>query len=115
MPTTPPATKPTAPTRDWTKPEDQRAAATAFLKETQTNQALRSRIVKSGQDDRNYAREQFRIIGDINIPNDVEVISVEPGTAARAKVVVFALPTAQDPMPSDLVSLKYWLAAWVPY
>jgi hypothetical protein len=97
--------------KDWTKPEDQRAAATAFLKQTQSDAEFRTRVQK----DRTYAREQLAAVGDINVPSDVEVICVEPGTQARAKVVVFALPGADDPMPSDLVSLKYWLAAWVPY
>lgn len=98
-------------TNDWTKPEDQRAAATAFLKKTQSDAEFRARV----SSDRAYAREQLGAVGDINIPADVEVICLEPGTQARAKLVVLTLPGPHDPMPSDLVALKHWLAAWVPY
>jgi hypothetical protein len=102
---------PNTPARNWSNDADQRAAATAFLKQTQTDPALRKKVVE----DRKAAHDEFKRIGDISIPDDVEVICVEPSTQARAKVVVFALPTEFDSLPSDLSSLKYWLAAWVPY
>jgi len=106
---TPPAT----PTRDWNKQEDQRAAARDFLQaiEDDATDALRNRV----KADRVVARTEFEKHGKISIPNDVEVICVEPSTQARAKLVVLALPEKGDQLASDLSSLKYWLAAWIPY
>jgi hypothetical protein len=101
--------------KSWTSEPDQRAAATAFLRETQTNNELRLRVAKSGRDDRAFARSEFARIGQIDVPADVEFICLEPGTVTRAKLVVLVLPSPTDPLPSDLASLKYWLAAWVPY
>src|SRR5690348_10982536 len=104
---------PATPTRDWNKQEDQRAAARDFLQaiEDDATDALRNRV----KADRVVARTEFEKHGKISIPNDVEVICVEPSTQARAKLVVLALPEKGDQLASDLSSLKYWLAAWIPY
>lgn len=106
-------TPPAAPTRDWNKQEDQRAAARDFLQAIidDTTDALRNKV----RSDRPAARAEFEKHGKISIPNDVEVICVEPSTQARAKLVVLTLPEKGDTLASELSSLKYWLAAWIPY
>lgn len=89
---------------------DRRAAAKEFLQKTITDADLRKDIITYPEN----AREYFRVHGDIDVPNDVQVICVEPGTQERDKVVVFVLPeTTVD--PDNLDPMKYWIAAWIPY
>lgn len=102
---------PAPPRRNWNIPKDQREAARAFLQRTLDDSALRRAVLA----DRRTAHDNFSNIGDINIPDDVEVICVEPSTQARAKLVVLILPESGDQLPSDLSTLKHWVAAWVPY
>lgn len=99
--------------RQWSSLVDQRAAGRDFLQDilNDTTDALRNSVVGS----RGTALTEFATRGKISIPNDVEVICVEPTEDSRKKVVVFILPEKGDQLPSDVSVLKYWVATWTPY
>ncbi len=97
-------------TRTWKSKKDRRDAAVAFLQKTITDPTVRSAVLK----DRKAARRQFEKAGDINIPDDVEVICVGPSTQERDRLVVFVLPPEDTPT-EHLDAFKYWIGTWPPY
>jgi hypothetical protein len=96
--------------RSWKSKKDRREAAVAFLKKTLTDPGVRSVVLK----DRTAAHTIFKEVGNINIPNDVEVICLGPSTQELDRLVVFALPP-QDTPTEHIDPLKHWIAAWEPY
>jgi hypothetical protein len=96
--------------RNWKSKRDRREAAAAFLQKTINDPDVRSAVLK----DRKAAHRLFEREGDINIPNDVEVICIGPSTQERDRLVVFVLPP-EDMAASHLDPLKYWIGAWTPY
>src|SRR6266436_7684127 len=96
--------------RDWKSKKDRREAAAAFLQKTITDPDVRSAVLK----DRKAAHRLFERVGNINIPDDVEVICIGPSTQERDRLVVFVLPSEDTPT-EHLDALKYWVAAWQPY
>jgi|ERR1700736_464168 len=96
--------------RSWKSKKDRRDAAVAFLKKTITDPGVRSIVLK----DRKAAHRIFQQEGNINIPNNVEVICLGPSTQELDRLVVFALPP-QNESAEYIDPLKYWVAAWIPY
>jgi hypothetical protein len=96
--------------RSWKSKKDRRDAAVAFLKKTITDPGVRSIVLK----DRKAAHRIFQEEGNINIPNNVEVICLGPSTQELDRLVVFALPP-QSESTEHIDPLKYWVAAWLPY
>ena len=96
--------------RSWKSKKDRKDAAVAFLQKTITDPDVRSAVLK----DRRAAHKQFEKAGEINIPDDVEVICVGPSTQERDRLVVFVLPP-EDAPAEHLDAFKYWIGTWVPY
>src|SRR6266853_6045133 len=96
--------------RTWKSKQDRRDAAVAFLRRTITDPNVRSAVLK----DRKAAHKLFEKEGDIDIPDDVEVICVGPSTQERDRLVVFVLPP-DGTDTEHLDALKHWVAAWEPY
>ncbi len=94
--------------------EDRRSAAKAFLEKAASDKDLRKAI--TGLGNRAEAQKQFRALGDIDIPANVEVICLEKNlseTSGRDDLVVFILPDLDESEPID--PLEHWVAAWPPY
>jgi hypothetical protein len=64
--------------------------------------------------DRKAAHRLFEREGNVNIPDDVEVICIGPSTQERDRVVLFVLPPEDNPA-THVDPLKYWIGAWYPY
>ena len=96
--------------RSWKLKKDRRDAAVAFLKKTITNPNVRSAVLK----DRQAARKLFEREGEIDIPDDVEVICVGPSTQERDRLVVFVLPP-EGTDTEHIDPFKYWTGTWYPY
>lgn len=96
--------------RTWKLKEDRREAAAAFLKKTITDPTVRSTVLKN----REAAHKLFEREGNIDIPEDVEVICVGPSTQERDRLVVFVLPS-EETDPEHIDPLKYWIGTWYPY
>ena len=100
----------TNPRKTWKLRKDRREAAVAFLQQTIINPRVRSSVLK----DRKAAHRLFEKIGQIDLPEDVEVICVGPSTQERDRLIVFVLPPEGTPV-EHLDPFKYWIAAWFPY
>ncbi len=96
--------------RTWKLKKDRRDAAVAFLQQTITNTDVRSAVLK----DRKAAHKLFEKAGNIDLPDDVEVICVGPSTQERDRLVVFVLPP-EGTSPEHLDAFKYWIGTWYPY
>jgi hypothetical protein len=96
--------------RTWKLKKDRRDAAVAFLQQTITNADVRSAVLK----DRKAAHRLFEKAGNIDIPDDVEVICVGPSTQERDQLVVFVLPP-EGTSPEHLDAFRYWIGNWFPY
>jgi hypothetical protein len=97
-------------TKTWQSKNDKREAAVAFLQKTITDPAMRRAVLK----DRQAAREWLQRAGDLDLPDDVEVICVGPSTQERDRVVVFVLPP-ETTDPAHIDAFKYWIGPWFPY
>ena len=97
-------------TRTWKSKKDRREAAVAFLQKTIADPDVRSSVLK----DRKAAHKLFEKAGDINIPDDVEVICIGPSTQERDRLVVFVLPP-EGTQTEHLDAFKYWIGTWFPY
>jgi hypothetical protein len=97
-------------TRTWKSKKDRRDAAVAFLQKTISDPDVRSAVLK----DRKIAHKLLEREGNINIPDDVEVICIGPSTQERDRLVVLMLPP-DGTSPEHIDPLKYWLAGWIPY
>jgi hypothetical protein len=96
--------------RTWKSKQDRRDAAVAFLRKTITDPNVRSAVLK----DRRAAHKLFEKEGNINIPDDVEVICVGPSTQERDRLVVFVLPP-EGTDTEHIDPFKYWTGTWWPY
>jgi hypothetical protein len=96
--------------KTWKLKKDRREAAVAFLQQTIINADVRSAVLK----DRKVAHRLFQKIGQIDLPEDVEVICVGPSTQERDRLIVFVLPPEGTP-PQHLDAFKYWIGTWFPY
>ena len=96
--------------RTWKLKKDRRDAAVAFLQQTITNADVRSAVLK----DRKAAHRLFERVGNIDIPDDVEVICVGPSTQERDRLVVFVLPP-EGTSTEHLDAFRYWIGTWFPY
>lgn len=96
--------------RDWNSKRDRRDAVADFLQKTIADPELRARVLR----DRQTAHEALKEIGDINLPDDVEVICVGPSTQERDRHIVIVLP--EDGTPTEnLDPFKYWIGTWPIY
>src|SRR4051812_3796099 len=95
---------------NWKSKKDRREAAASFLQKTINDPDVRSAVLK----DRKAARRLFEREGDINIPDDVEVICIGPSTQERDRLIVFVLPP-EDTETTHIDPLKYWIGTWYPY
>jgi hypothetical protein len=96
--------------RDWNSKKDRRDAVTAFLQKTITDPELRARVLQ----DRQAARQMLGKEGDIDLPDEVEVICVGPSTQERDRLIVIVLPE-EGTQTENLDPLKYWIGTWEPY
>jgi hypothetical protein len=96
--------------RDWNSKRDRRDAVAAFLKKTITDPEIRAGVLR----DRQAAHEVIEKEGDIDIPDDVEVICVGPSTQERDRLVVIVLPT-EGTQTENLDPFKYWIGTWPAY
>jgi hypothetical protein len=96
--------------RTWKSKQDRRDAAVAFLRKTITDPDVRSTVLK----DRQLAHKIFEREGEIDLPDDVEVICVGPSTQERDRLIVFVLPP-EGTDTEHLDPFKYWTGTWLPY
>jgi hypothetical protein len=83
---------------------------TAFLQKTITDPELRTRVLK----DQQAAHSTLETEGDIDLPNDVEVICVGPSTQERDRLIVIVLPE-EGTETKNLDPFKYWIGTWPIY
>ena len=100
----------TTTTRSWKSKKDRKAAATEFLKQVVVDPDMRSSVLK----DRRAAHRLLARAGDIDIPDDVEVICIGPSTQERDRLVIFILPP-EGTDTEHLDVFKHWIGTWVPY
>jgi hypothetical protein len=96
--------------RDWNSKKDRRDAVTIFLQKTVSDPEIRAQVLK----DREAAHKALGKQGDINIPDDVEVICVGPSTQERDKLIVIVLPP-EGTEAENLDPFKYWIGTWPTY
>jgi len=96
--------------RTWKSKKDRRDAAVSFLQKTITDPDVRSAVLK----DRKMAHKLLERSGNIDIPDDVEVICVGPSTQERDRLVVFVLPP-EGTSTEHIDAFKYWIGTWFPY
>jgi hypothetical protein len=96
--------------RTWKSRQHRRDAAVAFLRKTITDPDVRSTALK----DRQLAHKIFEREGEIDLPDDVEVICVGPSTQERDRLIVFVLPP-EGTDTEHLDPLKYWTGTWPAY
>jgi hypothetical protein len=96
--------------RTWKSRQHRRDAAVAFLRKTITDPDVRSTVLK----DRQLAHKIFEREGEIDLPDDVEVICVGPSTQERDRLIVFVLPP-EGTDTEHLDPLKYWTGTWPAY
>jgi hypothetical protein len=92
------------------KKQLRRDAATKFLVAAKDDVELRRAVISNPS----YAREAFQKLGGIALPNDVQVICIDPERHERAKVVVFVLLDPNKETPAEPYR-EHWIAAWQPY
>ena len=96
--------------KTWKSRQDRRDAAVAFLRKTITDPDVRSTVLK----DRQLAHKIFEREGEIDLPDDVEVICVGPSTQERDRLIVFVLPP-EGTDTEHLDPFKYWTGTWPAY
>jgi len=67
--------------RKWNNPDDKKAACSAVLKKIATDQSFGTKCLKSDE----FARNAFRTIGEIEVPEDAKVVFVPEGDLDNAK------------------------------
>ena len=96
--------------KTWNSKKDRREAAVAFLQKIMTDPSVRAAVLKNRED----AHRIFKEEGDIDLPDDVEVVCVGPSTQERDKLMVFVLPP-EGTDAANLDPFKYWIGTWQPY
>jgi hypothetical protein len=96
--------------RDWSSKRDRRDAVTAFLKKTITDPDVGARVLG----DRQAAHQALEKEGDIDLPDDVEVICVGPSTQERDRHIVIVLPE-EGTETENIDPFKYWIGTWPIY
>ena len=94
--------------RKWTNPDDKKAACTAVLKKIMSDRAFGEKCLKSDE----FAREAFRTIGKINVPNDAKVVFLPEGDVDKSKrdgsgSLVIELPPANGNGHSNGRTMEY--------
>jgi hypothetical protein len=96
--------------RDWNSKKDRRDAVTKFLQKTVSDPAVRARVLS----DRQAAHQILEKEGDIDLPDDVEVICVGPSTQERDRLIVIVLPP-EGTETENIDPFKYWIGTWPTY
>jgi hypothetical protein len=96
--------------RDWNSKKDRRDAVITFLQKTLSDPEVRARILG----DRQAAHQALEKEGDIDVPDDVEVICVGPSTQERDRLIVIVLPP-EGTETENLDPFKYWIGTWPEY
>ena len=78
--------------RDWNSKKNRRDAVTKFLQKTVSDPEFRALVSR----DRQAAHQALKKEGDIDLPDDVEVICVGPSTQERDKLIVIVLPSRRN-------------------
>lgn len=87
--------------RKWNNADDKKAACIAVLNKIATDKTLATKCLKS--DD--FARETFRRVGKIEVPEDAKVVFLPEGDLDKAKrdgtgSLVLEIPPAADGQPN---------------
>ncbi len=96
--------------RDWNSKKNRRDAVTKFLQKTVSDPEFRALVSR----DRQAAHQALEKEGDIDLPDDVEVICVGPSTQERDKLIVIVLPP-EGTETENLDPFKYWIGTWPTY
>jgi len=67
--------------RKWNNPDDKKAACTAVLTKIMSDRSFGEKCLES--DD--FAREAFRTVGEINVPDDAKVVFLPEGDVDKSK------------------------------
>ena len=67
--------------RKWNNPDDKKAACTAVLTKIMSDRGFGEKCLES--DD--FAREAFRTVGEINVPDDAKVVFLPEGDVDKSK------------------------------
>jgi hypothetical protein len=67
--------------RKWNDPDDKKAACSAVLKKIMSDRSFGAKCLKSDE----FARDAFRTIGEIEVPEDAKVVFVPEGDVDKAK------------------------------
>ena len=83
--------------RKWNNPDDKKAACTAVLKKIMSDRNFGSKCLESD----NFARDAFRTVGEIEVPEDAKVVFIPEGDLDKAKrdgtgSLVIELPPASN-------------------
>jgi hypothetical protein len=94
--------------RKWTNPDDKKAACIAVLNKITDDKAFGVRCLQSDA----FAREAFRKIGKIDIPEDAKVVFLPEGDLDRAKrdgagSLVIELPPSESSEPLNGHTMEY--------
>jgi hypothetical protein len=96
--------------RDWNSKKNRRDAVTTFLQKTVSDPEFRALVSR----DRQAAHQALAKEGDIDLPEDVEIICVGPSTQERDKLIVIVLPP-EGTETENLDPFKYWIGTWPTY
>ena len=93
--------------RKWNNPDHKKAAYFAVLKKVMADEKFATKCLES--DD--FARDAFRTIGQIDVPEDAKVVFLPEGDLDKAKrdgmgSVVIEMPPRKNGPPNDH-SLEY--------
>ena len=67
--------------RKWNNPDDKRAACIAVLNKIASDRGFGAKCLKSEQ----FARQAFRTVGKIEVPDDAKVVFLPEGDLDKAK------------------------------
>lgn len=87
--------------RKWDNSDDKKAACIAVLNKIAGDKSFGAKCLKS--DD--FARQAFRTVGEIEVPNDAKVVFLPEGDLDKAKrdgtgSLVLEIPPATDEHPN---------------
>ena len=67
--------------RKWNNPDDKKAACIAVLNKITSDETFAEKCLKSEE----FAREAFRAVGQIEVPDDAKVVFLPEGDLDKAK------------------------------
>jgi len=87
--------------RKWNNPDDKKAAYLAVLKKIMVDKRFAEKCLESDE----FARDAFRTIGEIEVPEDAKVVFLPEGDVDKAKrdgtgSLVLEIPPAKNGQPN---------------